>query len=85
MVHMIKLIFYLIRIAVNVNPYTNLRSVCATQLLEMYFDLAFNRIDICARKQPFKKFHLTLQIDLIEADYYQKQVFHLLYDNCYVG
>ena len=38
-------------------------------------------IDTCAIKQLFK-FHLTAKIDLVEVDYYLKQVFNLLYDKC---
>ena len=44
-VHMIKLLFYLIRIAMNINLYIHLRSDCVTQLREIYFAFAFNRID----------------------------------------
>ena len=31
------------------------------------------------KKTTFFKFHLTVKIDVVEEDYYLKQVFHLLF------
>ena len=63
----------------NINLYVNLRSVCVTQLLVIYFAFTFNRIDYCMRKQiALKTFHFTVEIDVVV--YYLKQVFHLLCD-----
>ena len=78
---MLKLLIYLIRIAVNINLYINLRSVCVSQLLDIYIFFDFNRIDwYMCKKTKFLTFHLTVKIDLVEVFYYLTQVFHLLFD-----
>ena len=35
------------------------------------------------KNTTFLVFHLTVKIDLVEEDYYLKQVFHLLYDKSF--
>ena len=56
-----------------------MRCVCVSQLLEIYFAFAFNRID-CVQENAISKFHLTVKIDFVEVVYYLKQLLHLLHN-----